>query len=154
MLERVYTHEMEKKHCYVLLFVLSVGFSTVVPGHIACAQTELVPISSESATITAEEIQELATDLLFIFEEAVIKNNDGTIKDLDFKKIEEKFGSQVDLNQLSQFKEVLSASFLSLISAHITNKEYDIAATKVLELGIKDNLARYIIQFSWYFFKA
>jgi hypothetical protein len=126
-----------------------------VPGHIACAQTELVPISSESATITAEEIQELATDItFFIFEEAVIKNNDGTIKDLDFKKIEEKFGSQVDLNQLSQFKEVLSASFLSLISAHITNKEYDIAATKVLELGIKDNLARYIIQFSWYFFKA
>jgi hypothetical protein len=106
------------------------------------------------STITAEEIQELATDITFIFEEAVIKNNDGTIKDLDFKKIEEKFGSQVDLNQLSQFKEVLSASFLSLISAHITNKEYDIAATKVLELGIKDNLARYIIQFSWYFFKA
>jgi hypothetical protein len=144
-----------KKTLLCTSFVLSVGFSTVVPGHIACAQTELVPISSESATITAEEIQELATDITFIFEEAVIKNNDGTIKDLDFKKIEEKFGSQVDLNQLSQFKEVLSASFLSLISAHITNKEYDIAnATKVLELGIKDNLARYIIQFSWYFFKA
>ncbi|MEW4152815.1 hypothetical protein Q0N88_22470 [Bacillus thuringiensis] len=143
-----------KKTLLCTSFVLSVGFSTVVPGHITCAQTELVPISSESATITAEEIQELATDITFIFEEAVIKNNDGTIKDLDFKKIEEKFGSQVDLNQLSQFKEVLSASFLSLISAHITNKEYDIAATKVLELGIKDNLARYIIQFSWYFFKA
>jgi hypothetical protein len=153
MLERVYTHEMEKT-LLCTSFVLSVGFSTVVPGHIACAQTELVPISSESATITAEEIQELATDITFIFEEAVIKNNDGTIKDLDFKKIEEKFGSQVDLNQLSQFKEVLSASFLSLISAHITNKEYDRSATKVLELGIKDNLARYIIQFSWYFFKA
>ncbi|PGC82015.1 hypothetical protein [Bacillus toyonensis] len=143
-----------KKTLLCTSFVLSVGFSTVVPGHIACAQTKLVPISSESATITAEEIQELATDITFIFEEAVIKNSDGTIKDLDFRKIEEKFGSQVDLNQLSQFKEVLSASFLSLISAHITNKEYDIAATKVLELGIKDNLARYIIQFSWYFFKA
>ena len=113
MLERVYTHEMEKT-LLCTSFVLSVGFSTVVPGHIACAQTELVPISSESATITAEEIQELATDITFIFEEAVIKNNDGTIKDLDFKKIEEKFGSQVDLNQLSQFKEVLSASFYRL----------------------------------------
>ncbi|HDR4948856.1 TPA: hypothetical protein QCR51_005476 [Bacillus cereus] len=143
-----------KKTLLCTSFALSVGFSTVVPGHIACAQTEPVPISSESATITAEEIQELATDITFIFEEAVIKNNDGTIKDLDFEKIEEKFGSQVDLNQLSQFKEVLSASFLSLISAHITNKEYNVAATKVLELGIKDNLARYIIQFSWYFFKA
>ncbi|MEI4618741.1 hypothetical protein, partial [Bacillus cereus] len=94
-----------KKTLLCTSFFLSVGFSTVVLGHIACAQTEPVPISSESATITAEEIQELATDIAFIFEEAVIKNSDGTIKDLDFKKIEEKFGSQVDLNQLSQFKE-------------------------------------------------
>ena len=133
-------------------FVLSVGFSTVVPGHIACAQTELVPISSESATITAEEIQELATDITFIFEEAVIKNNDGTIKDLDFKKIEEKFGSQVDLNQLSQFKEVLSASFYRLF-LHTLRIKNTISPPKVLELGIKDNLARYIIQFSWYFSK-
>jgi hypothetical protein len=68
MLERVYTHEMNgKKTLLCTSFVLSVGFSTVVPGHIACAQTELVPISSESATITAEEIQELATDITFYF---------------------------------------------------------------------------------------
>ncbi|MGX5481197.1 hypothetical protein [Bacillus thuringiensis] len=58
------------------------------------------------------------------------------------------------MNQLSQLKEVLSASFLSLILAHITNKEFAMAAKKVLELGIKGHLARYIIQFSWYFFKV
>lgn len=143
-----------KKTLLCTSFALSVGFSTVVPGHIACAQTKPVSISSESAVITTEEIQELTKDITFIFEDAVIKDSDGTNKDLDFEKIEEKFGSEVDLNQLSQFKEVLSASFLSILSAHITNKEYNIAATKVLELGIKDNLARYIIQFSWYFFKA
>lgn len=135
-------------------FSLSIGLSTVVPGHIACAQTKPVPISSESATVTTEEIQELTKDITFIFEEAVIKDSAGTNKDLNFEKIEGKFGSQVDLNQLSQFKEVLSASFLSILSAHITNKEYNIAATKLLELGIKGNLARYITQFSWYFFKV
>lgn len=37
-------------------FALSVGLSTVVLGHSACVQTQPVTISSESTTITAEEI--------------------------------------------------------------------------------------------------
>ncbi|HDW3057986.1 TPA: hypothetical protein RMI67_005895 [Bacillus cereus] len=106
MLERVYTHEIEKTVLRTS-FVLSIGLSTVVPSHIACAQTKPVSNSSESAAITTEEIQELTKDITFIFE-----------------KIEEKFGLQVDLNQLAQFKAVLSASFLSILSAHITNKGY------------------------------
>lgn len=45
----------------------------------------------------------------------------------------------------------LSVSFLGSIIANITNKEYELAAKKMIRLGVKGNLVSLAGQLAWYF---
>lgn len=52
---------------------------------------------------------------------------------------------------VANFTEFLSVGFLGSIIANITNKEYELAARKMIKLGVKGNLVSLAGQLAWYF---
>ncbi|QNU03370.1 hypothetical protein [Peribacillus butanolivorans] len=52
--------------------------------------------------VDSEEVEELAAQLEFIYEEASIKDDNGNIIDFDFESIEAKYGTSNELHQLKQ----------------------------------------------------
>ncbi len=76
---------MEKTLLCTSFVLICRNSSTVVPGHIALRTNRLVPISSESAQITAEDPRISYGYYVFIVEEAVL-NNDGSIKGFRFQE--------------------------------------------------------------------
>lgn len=52
--------------------------------------------------VDSEEVEELAEQLEFMFEEASIKDDNGNIIGFDFESIEEKYGTSIELDQLKQ----------------------------------------------------
>ncbi|HDR3902073.1 TPA: hypothetical protein QCO88_004703 [Bacillus cereus] len=68
-----------------------------------------------------------------------------------FKQETEAVDRCIERKIVNNFKEYLSVGFLGSIIANITNKEYELAARKMIKLGVKGNLVSLAGQLAWYF---
>ncbi|MGH0951514.1 hypothetical protein [Bacillus mycoides] len=67
-----------------------------------------------------------------------------------FKQETEAVDNCIERKLIANYVEVLSVGFLGSIIANITNKEYELAARKMIKLGVKGNLISLAGQLAWY----
>jgi hypothetical protein len=67
-----------------------------------------------------------------------------------FKQETEAVDNCIERKLIANYLEVLSVGFLGSIIANITNKEYELAARKMIKLGVKGNLISLAGQIAWY----
>lgn len=133
----------------------------------------LVPISfthTVEATYepSQQEIDQLAKELEFMFEEAAYKNSNGDFVDFNFKLLKEKYGSDdqviLELEELvkpnssviqartaavdrcierkikAAYKEYFSITAMVTIVNYIKEKNYKSAAERILKVGVRGNI--------------
>ncbi|MBH0347224.1 hypothetical protein BK731_17500 [Bacillus thuringiensis serovar muju] len=67
-----------------------------------------------------------------------------------FKQETEAVDNCIERKLIANYVEFLSVGFLGSIIANITNKEYELAARKMIRLGVKGNLVSLAGQLAWY----
>ncbi|CAM4197713.1 MULTISPECIES: hypothetical protein [Bacillus] len=67
-----------------------------------------------------------------------------------FKQETEAVDNCIERKLIANYKEFLSVGFIGSIIANITNKEYELAARKMIRLGVKGNLIGLAGQLAWY----
>lgn len=67
-----------------------------------------------------------------------------------FKQETEAVDNCIERKLIANYKEVLSVSFLGSIIANIADKQYELAARKMIKLGVKGNLVSLAAQLAWY----
>lgn len=109
----------------LITFVLLLSF--VSPSFVAAKETESFN----------EEVEELAQILEFVFEEAAIIDSSGNIIDLDFEKIESKYGEDPKLRQLQrEMKPTTTLAGFNYKTISRPNSDY---ANACLNKKIKNN---------------
>ncbi|KFM99505.1 hypothetical protein D0U04_25035 [Bacillus clarus] len=67
-----------------------------------------------------------------------------------FKQETEAVDNCMERKLIANYKKILSVSFLGSIVANIVDKQYELAARKMIKLGVKGNLASLAAQLAWY----
>ncbi|PEU78330.1 hypothetical protein CN386_13440 [Bacillus cereus] len=67
-----------------------------------------------------------------------------------FKQETEAVDNCIERKLIANYVEVLSVGFLGSIIANIADKEYELAARKMIKLGVKGNLVSLAGQLAWY----
>lgn len=137
------------------------------------------PVVTNAQTNSSEDekdVEELADALEFVYEEAVIKDEEGNIVGIDTKKIEEKFGSE-STSELGKIKEnancdrvsVQSNSYVDCVSdklgdylgalvpttavatilKELDNGNYTLAAKKLVKAGVKGSIYGIAANLAW-----
>ncbi len=143
----------------------------------------LVPISFThpvEATYepSQQEIDQLAQELEFMFEEAAYKNSNGDFVDFNFELLKEKYGSDdqviLELEELvkpnssviqartaavdrcierkikAAYKEYFSVTAMVTIVNYIKEKNYKSAAERILKAGVRGNIVGITAQITYW----
>ncbi|WML31733.1 hypothetical protein RCG24_07735 [Neobacillus sp. OS1-32] len=124
--------KMKKRLKTILLitFVLTLfgsSFSTI-------ARAEEISRAEEN------QIQEMAEQLEFIFEDAAIKDSNGNLLTLDFKMIEDNFGSSPELEQLKQDMSLMQSRLIPTKGDKSIISPMDIKVDRCIEKKIKNGI--------------
>lgn len=115
------------KKIFLMTFIFSLFVSSFSP-------------IAKAEEIDEKEVDELAEQLKFIYEEATIKDRNGNIINLDIKMIEEKYGSSPELDELKSENKI---TLINKNNPSITpmNAKLDRCIEKKIKNGLGDVLS-------------
>lgn len=137
--------------------------------------------AAETTEPDEQQVEELANQMEFIFEKALIRDENGNPTGIDVQMIEDKYGSSPELDYLklqiaadnntsgtittmdaaldkcinkkvkNGFGEYLKVSTYTTIIDYITSGNYSLAAKRLLKLGVRGNAAGLVAQLTYYY---
>ncbi|WP_347548560.1 hypothetical protein ABFG93_13600 [Pseudalkalibacillus hwajinpoensis] len=87
--------------------------------------------SEEANNFTEEDVKDLAKKLEFVFEEATTKDAEGNIISIDIEKVEAKYGTSPELENLKEVTEAQQAN-----SNANTNDDDKITTGESIDIGL------------------